>query len=213
MIGALNGSLMGRKGDLLTLDVGGVGYELTVTNSVLESLPVGTDVTAKVRLVVFTDVKENAITLYGFRDSLEKEVFLLLKKVKGIGSRIALSIVSAVGPEALLQAIGRNDVTRLKSIPGVGTKTAERVIVELRETVNDFARESAGAAFTTPADRSRAAHQGAEGDVLLALEKLGFPLDRARKVIDQTLRVHEKQADILRRDSGELLRLALGQLG
>ena len=212
MIGALNGSLIGRKGDLLLLDVGGVGYEVMVTNSVLESLSPGAD-EGKVRLIVFTDVKENAITLYGFKDSLEKEVFLLLKKVKGIGSRIASSIVSVVGPEALLQAIGRNDLTRLKSIPGVGTKTAERVIVELRETVNEFALETAGEAFTTPAGRSKGAAVGAEGDVLLALEKLGFPLDRARKVIDKTLQVHEKQADVLRTDPGELLRLALGQLG
>ncbi len=210
MIGALNGLVAEQKSDSLLLDVNGVGYQLTVTSSVLAALPAGE---AKLRLIVYTDVKENAITLYGFRDSLEKEVFLLLKKVKGIGSRIALSIVSAVGPEALLQAIGTNDITRLKSIPGVGTKTAERVIVELRETVKDFALETSGEAFIAAAKPGSRQASGAESDVLLALEKLGFPGDRARKVIEQTMRVHENKADLLRADPGELLRLALGQLG
>ncbi len=208
MIGALRGTIIEQKADTILLDVNGVGYELTATRSALEAGTRG----AELALIVFTDVKETSITLYGFRDSLEKEVFLLLKKVKGIGSKIALSIVSSIGPETLLQAIGQNDITRLKSIPGIGSKTAERVIVELRENVREFATESLAQSFSAPAGRAAPAG-GAEGDVLLALEKLGFPLERARQVVAQTLRVHAEKANVLKTDPGELLRLSLGQLG
>lgn len=211
MIGALTGPVVGRKADTLLIDVNGVGYEVTVTNSVLDSLPGSPS--DSVRLIIFTDVKETAISLYGFRDPLEKEVFLLLKKVKGIGSKIALSILSSVGPEALLNAIGRNDVSGLKSIPGIGAKTAERVILELRETVNLFAKETMAEVFTSQSSKVQPVGNGAEGDVLLALEKLGFPLERARLVVTQTLKAHADKAAILKEDPGELLRLSLGQLG
>lgn len=211
MIGALNGKILERRGEQVTLDVNGVGYDVTLTAAALSSISKENTL----RITVYTDVKESSISLFGFRNSLEKEVFLMLRKVKGIGSKIALSIVSSVGAEGVLRTIGQNDIARLKSIPGIGGKTAERIIVELRESVTQFAQEivAEGTPVAEAALRERiVVEKGAEGDVILALEKLGFPLERARQVVAQTIAANPSVANI-KTDAGELLRLALGNIG
>ena len=209
MIGALNGTVIERRGETVVLDVSGVGYEVTASAAALQSI--GKD--GRLRLTVYTDVKETSISLYGFAGGLEKEVFLLLRKVKGIGSKIALAIVSSIGAEGVLRAIGQNDMSRLRQIPGIGGKTAERIVVELRENVSKFAQEAAEESITggvAPPPAGLAA--GAEADVVLALEKLGFPLERARLVVTSTLKKHAAEVPALKADPGELLRLSLGNI-
>lgn len=211
MIGSLYGKITTKSGETLIIDVGGVGYEVTVSSSVSALFPVSEK---PVRLVIFTDVKENSISLYGFQDALEKEVFLLLRKVKGIGSKLALGILSATGPETLLQAIAQNDVTRLKKVPGIGSKTAERVIVELRETVTELTGGVLTQTLVAAAGtEGRGGFAGVEGDVILALEKLGFPPDRAQLMLKKTLEKNAAELERLKADPGELLRLSLGQMG
>jgi Holliday junction DNA helicase RuvA len=193
------------------VDVGGVGYEVTVSGAVLLSLgQAGEDI----RLVVATDVKENAITLFGFQDYAEREVFHLLKKVKGIGSKIALGILSALDSESLLLSIGRGDVSALSRVPGVGKKTAERIVVELREQVAELARSLPGEPLALQVETIRTANfpgglPASAGDAMLALEKLGFAPDRARRAVVSAL---ELEAAKTPNDAGEILRHALTHL-
>lgn len=213
MIGYLRGKLLRKSGDEILLDVGGVGYELTVTTSVLAQAE-GAD--AEVALVVYTDMRENAIALYGFSEQSEKELFLLLKKVKGVGSRTALTVVSWMGPEELLSAIGNSDIGGLQRVPGIGKKTAERVIVELREQVGLLARDlEEHRPMARRIERIASPAGGDErvtADAVLALEKLGFPTERARSAVAATLKERGGERPEILKDPGELLRLALVHL-
>jgi Holliday junction DNA helicase RuvA len=193
----------------LLVDVHGVGYIVTASaRAMSRAAAVGSDI----ELVIYTDVKENAISLFGFADQLEREVFMLLKKVKGIGPKYGMAIVSSLGPEGVLSAIGRGEVARLKEVPGVGKKTAERVLVELREYVGDLARESADRTILAVErlrddTTAREPLGGTESDAVLALEKLGFARDRARKAVEAAVR-----ENVAVHDAGELLRLSFAHL-
>src|SRR3990167_1206675 len=125
MISRLRGTVIDSTLDTLTLDVQGVGYEIYPTSSCREALAVGEEAD----VVIYTDVKEDSITLYGFRDRLEKQAFLLLKTVKGVGSKSAADIISRLDKIALFRAIASGDLARLQSVRGVGKKTAERIVV------------------------------------------------------------------------------------
>ena len=222
MIGALRGTVIESRDGVLTVDVGGVGYVVAVTSSVLSA-----GVAGEVRLVVQTEVRENDITLYGFASVAEREVYLLLRKVKGIGGKTALGIVSSLGAERLLACIGQQDLNLLCSVPGVGKKTAERILVELREQVaellpvNTISRAELGSlrnrieidrtqvwsgfeSYHNPALRSCAT------DAVLALEKLGFSSERARAAILITLEAAGSDPQFP--DAGELLRAALANV-
>ncbi len=202
MIASLHGTLLEQYGEQLVLDVSGVGYLVTVSAAVLgRQLKVGDTI----RLTIFTDVKENGISLFGFNDSIEREVFLLLKKVKGIGPKLALAVLSFLGAEGVLGAVGRGDISRLQQVPGIGRKSAERLVVELREYVGELAfdRERIGATSKSNGTVSATAE-----DALMALEKLGFSKDRARTAVESALKLTASGVS----DPGELLRLSLGQL-
>lgn len=177
MIASLRGKFLARSDDNLIIDVNGVGYLVSSASSVLSNLSApGSDVS----LLIYTDVKENSIALYGFSSQLEREVFLLLKKVSGIGSKTALALISGVGAEDLLKAIGSGDTSALTSVSGVGKKMAERVLVELREQVGSFLP---GVGASSP--KSTAVSSGTPtSDTILALEKLGFNSDRARQAVN-----------------------------
>jgi len=235
MIGQLKGILDSCNGDEVIVDVCGVGYQVTVSGSVLAGLK---GVGAAVKFVIYTDVKENAISLFGFSSVMERQVFLLTKKVKGIGSKSAMNIVSSLGAEALLSAIGRGDTDALKRVSGIGKKTAERIIVELKEQVIAFVEEICGS-YSGDADHPGRAGLAAnievsslinsrsnlrlsarqasaatmlltpsiENDAMLALEKLGVHADKAKLAVAAAL---ENNKDI--KDSGELVRLSLSNL-
>jgi Holliday junction DNA helicase RuvA len=209
MIAALRGRLISRKEDNLVIDVNGVGYLVAATMGVLEKLPMD-ERSEEISLQIFTDVKENSIALFGFASTLEREVFLLLKKVSGIGSKTALALISGVGAEGLLQAIGSGDTSRLTKVSGVGKKTAERTLVELREQVKEFLPQGLTyerISYTT--GKKQQIGQGLSGsalDAVLALEKLGFPEERAGVVVKQIVsRIGEV-------DAGDLLSQALREL-
>jgi holliday junction DNA helicase RuvA len=202
MIAYLRGKFLTRSDEELVIDVNGVGYAVHATSSVLSNTP---SVGAELSVLIYTDVKENSISLYGFFTQLEREVFLLLKKVSGIGSKSALNLVSGVGAEDLLKAIGSEDVSALTRVNGVGKKTAERVLVELREQVGELIPKVSQ--DVSPRERRSGVPTGPAGDAILALEKLGFNSDRARNAVSAALAGGEQL------DSGEILRQALSQLG
>lgn len=215
MIASLRGNLSFLGGSRIVVDVGGVGYELHVTRGVLSQVR---GIGEGVAVVVYTDVKENSISLFGFANTLEREVFLLLKKVKGVGSKIALAIISAMGPERLLANIGRQDYSSLTAVPGIGKKLAERLVVELRESVGEMAYEINGdlksqlEIITDAAAEKEIDGGNVAGDAVLALEKLGFSRERSQRAVNLARKeatLSPQQLALLERDAGELVREAL----
>jgi holliday junction DNA helicase RuvA len=132
MIATLEGTLAEKTPERLVLDVGGVGFGVFVSLQTFADLPgVGT----RVRLLIHTEVREDAIELFGFRDTRERQLFGLLRRVKGLGPRTSLAVLSGMPATELAGVIGAADVARLTTIPGVGRRIAERIVVECREQV------------------------------------------------------------------------------
>ena len=130
MIAHLHGMLLKKTPQSLIIDNAGIGYEVFAPLSTFYALP---DETEEVSLHIYTQVKEDALVLFGFQTPLEKGIFLLLISVSGIGPKLSLNILSGIGPEELVGAIASKDAVRLQTIPGVGKKTAERIALELGE--------------------------------------------------------------------------------
>ena len=132
MIALITGRLAQKEPTQIIIDVGGVGYELTIPLSTFYELgDPGTEVTLRVH----THVREDALQLFGFRTEAEKRLFLLLTSVGGIGPKLAVTILSGMGTGDLVRALTSSDLARLVGIPGVGKKTAERMLVELKDKV------------------------------------------------------------------------------
>lgn len=130
MIALLQGKIVSKTPDEIIVDVGGVGYHVFTTLTTFERLP---ESGADVRLHIHTHVREDNISLYGFLTTEEKRIFNQLLKVNGIGPKLGLAILSGVGPHDFVQAVTRQDLARLNAIPGVGRKTAERIILDLKD--------------------------------------------------------------------------------
>jgi Holliday junction DNA helicase RuvA len=174
MIALLTGSIAYRSLDHLVIDVGGVGYRLMIPLSTFYCLPE----TGEARLHVHTHVREDAIHLYGFHTMTEKELFILLLSVSGIGPRLALNILSNIAAAELGAALTQGDIRRLSAIPGIGRKTAERMVLELKDKIGRF--------VATPLPNSAAPLRPATlfDDALSALVNLGYKENQARKVLE-----------------------------
>jgi len=135
MIAHLSGQLFKKSTQSVIIEAGGIGYEIFVPLSTFYALP---EKGEKVNLHIFTHVREDALILFGFHTRLEKELFLMLVSVSGIGPKLSVNILSGIGPQELLKAMGRGDAVRLQAIPGVGKKTAERIALELRDRASQI---------------------------------------------------------------------------
>ncbi len=208
MIGRLSGKVTELEDNLLILDVGGVGYEILISHDFASSLELGSDIS----LAIHTDVRETSISLFGFQEKVDKRVFLLLKKVKGIGSKLALSIVSFVGANQLFRAISLEDKSVLQKVPGVGKKSAERIVIELREQVEEFLDSGE----TLPRSLSNrielVSQKGAVGDAVVALEKLGFSSEQAESAVEAAIHDIPEESRRNSIEAGDLLRHALSKL-
>ncbi len=173
MIALLEGKLAEKKPERVVLDVQGVGYELHVPLSTFLELP---DEGKTVRLRVHTHVREDALQLFGFWSEAERLGFRLLIGISGVGPRLAVSILSGVPVERFVQSIRDGDLAALRSIPGVGPKTAQRILVELRDKLDAF--ESVGA---PPLG------EGVEAATVSALVNLGYSRGEAEKVVRSAL--------------------------
>ena len=132
MIALISGSVAVRRADHVVVDCGGVGYRLAVSGETLKQVPaVGLAVTLHTHLVV----RDDALALYGFATETERDLFLMLLGVQSVGPKVALAVLSGAPPRTLLAAVAGGDVAALQSTPGVGKRTAERIVVELREKV------------------------------------------------------------------------------
>jgi Holliday junction DNA helicase RuvA len=166
MIAHLRGKLLEKHPNQVIVDTGGVGYDVTIPVSTFSSL---SDAGSEVRLRIHTHVREDAIQLFGFLTAEEKTVFERLISVSGIGPKLAITVLSGLATPDLVAAIREGGVDRLVRIPGVGKKTAERMVLELKDKLDMFPTVPRGAAAVTPAD----ALSPVEHDVLSALLNLG----------------------------------------
>ncbi len=163
MIGLLRGRLLEKRPNQVILDVGGVGYLVAVPLSTYAALG---DIHAEVTLLIHTHVREDALTLYGFLSAREKHLFELLLGASGVGPSLSLKILSGMNVEELVPAIRGGDIVRLTRIPGVGRKTAERMVLELKDKLDAVAVLTDKPAPSSPA--------GTEADVKSALVNLGY---------------------------------------
>ena len=163
MIGQLRGRLTDKRPNQVLVDVGGVGYLVQVPLSTYAALG---ELHTEVTLLIHTHVREDALSLYGFLSSREKHFFEMLLSASGVGPSLALKILSGMSVEELVPAIRGGDLARLTKIPGVGRKTAERIVVELQDKLDAVTVEVERPAASSPA--------GIEADVVSALVNLGY---------------------------------------
>lgn len=180
MIARLTGRLINKQPNSIILDVNGVGYELMVPLSTFYELGEAGSV---VSLNVHTHVREDALQLFGFATELEKRLFQLLIGVSGIGPKLAITILSGLGTEDLIQAIRLGDLARLSGIPGIGRKTAERMVVELKDKVSTLSGEQPG----PPAGVAQSG-AGMRDDCISALVNLGYVKSAAEKAVGSVVK-------------------------
>ena len=195
MISFLRGRLASVRGDVVIIDMGAVGVQAHVTASVLSSFVVGSIVDLPATLVV----REESLTLYGFATDDEREVFELLQTVSGVGPKVALSIISTLGTDALRVAIAREDLASLTKVSGVGKKGAERLIIELRDKIGIVSASATAAPIT----------DGWQSQVRSALLGLGWAPRDADAAISKVEVDSAHAGDISCGDVAALLRAAL----
>ncbi|MEO7794155.1 MAG: Holliday junction branch migration protein RuvA [Thermoanaerobaculia bacterium] len=201
MIGWLSGKVVQAAPDRLILDVGGVGYQVAIPLSTYYEIQKATagEPDASVRLFIHTHVREDALALYGFWSEREKELFERLIAVSGIGPRLAQVVLSGMAPDELIAALAAGEVATLVRIPGVGKKTAERMVVELRDKMQVLAAQ-------LPVALATAATVGSDSDLVAALVNLGYKPSLAEGAVGAARKEAPEAA------FHELLRLALRRL-
>ena len=178
MIGRLYGKLLFKQPPELLIDVGGVGYEVSAPMSSFYSLPeVGQNVVLHTHLVV----REDAHLLYGFVTESERRLFRILIKINGVGAKLALTILSGINTEDFIRCIHDNDTAALVRLPGIGKKTAERLIVELRDKLNT--EQTSGSMNTPVSDFTTTMPSSPIGDAVSALIALGYKANDASRMV------------------------------
>ena len=171
MIGQLRGRLADKRPNQVLVDVSGVGYLVSVPLSTYAAL---SELHTEVTLLIHTHVREDALSLYGFLTSREKHLFEMLLGASGVGPSLALKILSGMSVEELVPAVRGGDVVRLTRIPGVGRKTAERMVVELKDKLD---------AVTVAEEKAPVSVAGVEADVVSALTNLGYDGRQAESAV------------------------------
>lgn len=196
MIAQLSGTLAHKMPGEVVVDVGGVGYQIYIPLNVFYSMP---EIGARVSLYIHTHLREDALQLFGFREPRDKQIFMLLNGVAGIGPKLAVNILSGISAEELAQAIRDGDQLRLVSIPGVGRKLAERMLVELRDKLT---------ALRTQPTEGATSDKGSQlmQDAVSALVNLGYRQTEVEKNVRAAFRSGQQSLedvikDVLRRMS------------
>jgi Holliday junction DNA helicase RuvA len=173
VIASVSGEVLVRRPDHVVIDAAGVGYRLAVSAETLKAVPArGKHATLHAHLVM----RDDSISLYGFASEEERDLFLSLTSVSGVGPKVAVAILSGGTPRELLKAIAAGDAKRFQAVPGIGKRTSERVIVELREKVAGQLEEAAPAVSGDSEDPRSLARDG--------LMHLGYTLTEAEKLLD-----------------------------
>ena len=191
MIGRLKGTLVSKQPPWLTLDVRGVGYELEAPMSTFYELP---PVGGEVVLCTHYAAKEDSVALYGFHREAERLLFRTLLKVSGIGAKTALSILSGVSVDEFSRLVQTSDIAALTRVPGIGKKTAERIVVELRDRVDGLGRGiggGLGGATAMPMDPA--------SEAIVALQALGYKPQEAARLVKQVAAEQDDAEAIIRK--------------
>ena len=175
MIAHLRGQILSKSPNTIVLDCNGVGYELAISVTTYTEIA---DIGAEARLHVHTHVREDALLLFGFANLTEKRLFEKLLTISGIGPKLAITVLSGISAERLVGAIRGGDHATLTKIPGIGKKTAERVVLELKDKLDDLSGFSTTHITATPSLGATA------DDVLSALVNLGYPRPIAHKAVE-----------------------------
>jgi len=185
MIAHLSGTLFSKQATSVIVDVGGVGYEVTIPLSTFYDLE---DTGKPVQLRIYTHVREDTLQLYGFKTIRERELFLKIISVSGIGPKLGITLLSGMSADELIAAIRTNDLARLTLIPGIGRKTAERLVIELREKVAALTSAQLEEALTMKAAATGEVRQDdVRADALSALLNLGYQRVSAEKALDNAI--------------------------
>ncbi|HVG27248.1 MAG TPA: Holliday junction branch migration protein RuvA [Acidobacteriaceae bacterium] len=188
MIAHLRGTILSKSPSAVIVDCGGVGYELAISVSTFTELgPEGKET----RLHVHTHVREDALSLFGFFELTEKRLFERLLTISGIGPKLAITVLSGISADRLVGAIRAGDHATLTKIPGIGKKTAERVVLELKDKLDDMT----GA---TPQSTAAPSLGAVADDVLSALVNLGYPRPIAQKAVESAAKDSSVAADFER---------------
>jgi Holliday junction DNA helicase RuvA len=191
VIASLAGTLAEKSPGGLTIEVGGVGYAVHVSLQTFADLP---PPGARVRLLVHTEVREDAFELFGFAAPIERELFHLLRRVKGLGPRTALAVLSGMPAPALAATIAAGDAARLQTIPGIGRKFAERIVVECREAAALLARkEDDGSPRALPL-----VDHGLQAEAVSALVNLGYRRAEAERAVRESARPSASLEEVIR---------------
>ncbi len=194
MISHLRGELTVKESNLAVVDIGGVGYAVAIPVTTYSALP---ETGAEIVLHTYTHVREDTLALYGFLHTADRTLFEKLISISGVGPRLALTVLSGMKSEELLDAIRQGDVQRLTKIPGVGRKTGERIILELREKLGPVEAQR------TPSTPGAAV----ENEAVSALVNLGCSRDAANKAVEKARRAGTPpEFDVLFRRALELVR-------
>jgi Holliday junction DNA helicase RuvA len=171
MIAHLKGDLLEKAADYVIISAGGVGYHVKLSQISLRTIPQNCK---DIALYIYTHVREDQLSLFGFTSKDEKAIFLRLLDVSGIGPKMALSILSGLTPHEIVQAVVKEDIARLNAIPGVGKKTSERIIVDLKDRfIKDFGEMGSDKGINKPL----------YNDALSALINLGYQRQTAEKTL------------------------------
>ncbi len=175
MIALLTGQLAYRSPEQIIVDVAGIGYRLQIPLSTFYALPEN----GQVRLQIYTHVKEDAINLFGFSSAAEKDLFTLLISVSGVGPKLAITILSHIQTEGLALALSQGDIPRLTAIPGIGKKSAERLVLELQDKATAYRVSTS----VTPTDSNISNTSDYHQDALSALVNLGYKEALAKRAL------------------------------
>ena len=200
MIAHVKGKIIHKSPESVIIDIAGVGYEVYIPLSTYYKLP---ETEEYVSLNTYTHIREDALQLYGFFTRREKEIFQLLIGVSGVGPRLARNILSGIPADDLVSALSSCDIARLKAIPGIGGKTAERLIVELRDKMAAIVRSHVGeVAASGVADK----RDDISKDVLSALVNLGYKGNLPEKAIEKAKQINtDATFEILLKESLKVL--------
>lgn len=186
MIALLSGKLVEKQATSVIVDAGGVGYEITIPVSTFYDLG---EVGEPITLRIYTHVREDALQLYGFRTMQERELFLQLISVSGVGPKLGITMMSGLSAADFIGAIQNNNLARLTAIPGIGRKTAERLVMELRDKVRALpAAEGEAMAAAAGAESPGDSRQTILDDTLSALINLGYQRSAAEKALNTAAR-------------------------
>jgi holliday junction DNA helicase RuvA len=184
MIAHISGNLLAKHATSVIVEVGGVGYEVTIPVTTFYDLgEAGTNV----RLNIYTHVREDALQLFGFRTLRERELFTLLISVSGIGPKSAVAMLSGMSADEIVTAIRQSNYARLTSIPGVGRKTAERMVIELRDKMAALSSPALEEQIAAGGPTAAQSEDALREDTLAALLQLGFPKPAAEKAITNSI--------------------------